>query len=209
MTPLYAPRPSRPVSESPSQESGQAMLEFAVTLPIVLLMLMGVVYFGKVYYIDQSARQAVRYAAWKASRHGNGDIGAARSVALDSFVVTGDVSLNGTSENSNLDAVGLLTSEVLDGFGDVSSLPSEFDFASTIVNELVAVGLAAVATNYHAELQETWQPSLLNYMGGTRIRRDHYVAYADWPKDEIDGDTILLAFEAVLDAWAYDEITNM
>ena len=192
-----------------SSESGQAALEFAVTLPIILLMLMGVIYFGKVYYIDQSARHAVRYVAWKAARHGSGELSQAENGARQSFTLASGATFSGSSGGSTLDEVGMLTSEIFDDFGDPDSLPSEFNLSGALVDMLVAAGLSAVATSYHASVEESYNPDLLTFLGGTSIRRDHYVAYADWPKDEINGDAVILAFEAVLDAWAYDNITNM
>ncbi|QQE79449.1 TadE/TadG family type IV pilus assembly protein [Alicyclobacillus sp. SO9] len=50
-----------------SREEGQSLIEFALVLPVLLLLLMGIVDFGRVLsaylVVSQTARDAVRYAS--------------------------------------------------------------------------------------------------------------------------------------------------
>ncbi|MCK6526399.1 pilus assembly protein [Myxococcota bacterium] len=188
-------------------ERGQAVVEFALTLPIFVILLLGVMYFGRSYYMDQSVRHAARYVAWKASRHGAGQTQAA-NMAREYFMLP-EASISGSGASADLDDLELLTTDVFGGWGDPGGLSGEFSILDTFVNTVVSAGMAVVGTTYEVEIQESWQAPWFDFLGGTTVNRNHKVAYADWPKDEIYGDTVIMAFEAYLDIWAYDNITNM
>lgn len=51
-----------------TQEGGQAYIEFLIVFPVLFLIFMGVVFFGKGYSARAQADIAVRYAAWKNGR---------------------------------------------------------------------------------------------------------------------------------------------
>jgi hypothetical protein len=46
-------------------QSGQSMVEFAVCLPLLVLIFTGVVFFGRGFIIGQRAGMAARYASWR------------------------------------------------------------------------------------------------------------------------------------------------
>jgi len=189
-------------------QEGQAIVEFALTLPIFVILLLGVMYFGKSYYMDQSVRHAARYVAWKASRHG-ADQSQAANLARQYFLIP-SANISGSGSSASLDDIGLFTTDIFGSFtSDPSGLPSEFNVSDAMIDALLSAGLAVVGTTYEVNVSESWDSSWFEFLGGTSVSRSHKVAYADWPKDEINGDEIILAFEAYLDAWAYDEITNM
>jgi Flp pilus assembly protein TadG len=52
-----------------SQESGQSLLEFAMALPILLLLAIGTIEFGRAYYQYNTLSKAVRQAARYMSMH--------------------------------------------------------------------------------------------------------------------------------------------
>ena len=48
-----------------TDQRGQAITEFAIFLPIYLLLIFGLIFFAKAYYIQQQTISAARYAAWQ------------------------------------------------------------------------------------------------------------------------------------------------
>ena len=52
-------------------ERGQATVEFAVTLPIYLVLFLGVIYFGKAYYKEQQVQIEQHKAELQAERERN------------------------------------------------------------------------------------------------------------------------------------------
>src|SRR5262245_47588887 len=53
-----------------SQERGQSLIEFAMVLPILLLLAIGTIEFGRAYYQYNTLSKAVRQAARYMSTHG-------------------------------------------------------------------------------------------------------------------------------------------
>ncbi|MCF6094190.1 pilus assembly protein [Microaerobacter geothermalis] len=53
------------------EEKGQSLVEFALVLPVLLLLLLGIAEFGRIFYsylvINQAARDAVRYGSVSAT----------------------------------------------------------------------------------------------------------------------------------------------
>ena len=52
----------------------QAMTEFAICLPIFVLLIAGIFYFGRGYIIKEKSLLASRYSAWKASKYGKNKV---------------------------------------------------------------------------------------------------------------------------------------
>ncbi|MEA5050182.1 MAG: TadE/TadG family type IV pilus assembly protein [Oscillospiraceae bacterium] len=78
-------------------EKGQAMVEFALVLPLLLLLLCGIIDFGWIFYnnimVDNAAREAARYSAIHVYDDGafnSGDTADARTAALASSPILPD-----------------------------------------------------------------------------------------------------------------------
>lgn len=52
-----------------NRQSGQAMVEMAVILGVVVMLFLGIIYLGKFHDIQASTIQAARYAAWERTVH--------------------------------------------------------------------------------------------------------------------------------------------
>jgi len=72
------------------QRRGQAIIEMAIVLPLVLLLLVGVIDFGRIYFTTMTVAHAARAGAqYGAQRNGtSGDIAGMKQAALDA---AGDV----------------------------------------------------------------------------------------------------------------------
>lgn len=54
-----------------TRQNGQAMVEMAVILGVVVMLLLGIIYLGKFHDIQATTIQAARYAAWERTVHSN------------------------------------------------------------------------------------------------------------------------------------------
>lgn len=85
-------------------ERGQAMTEFALVLPILLLILMGIVEFGRIFHayivINEAARDAVRYVSVAASESEVRDVILQDSQSLDETRVAFTISPGETYRRS-------------------------------------------------------------------------------------------------------------
>ncbi|QSO50336.1 pilus assembly protein [Alicyclobacillus curvatus] len=75
-------------TESHAGEGGQSLVEFALVLPVLLLLLLGIIDFGRVlsayYVVDHAARDAARYASIGAS-----DSTVIQAIQSDTAALTG------------------------------------------------------------------------------------------------------------------------
>ena len=78
------------------RESGQALVEFALVLPILVLLLLGIVDFGRAWMTKQVVTNAAREGARSGIAAGAtaGDVSQAVSNYLDAAHLTGTVSVN-------------------------------------------------------------------------------------------------------------------
>ncbi len=190
--------------------SGQAAVEFAVTLPIFLLLILGVIYFGKAFYKEQQVQIASRYVCWKAGRHdASHNVSQAAATATSHYNLDG-ASISGSGQNGTLEDLSDFGSDLFSGFGDPSSLPTSlFSFNTSQIFTMVGTGIAQVDTEYQVQISQPMGTSLLDYLSPYDIDRSHVVAIGNWDYEEIDGDLIIQGYEAYLDIWAWDEIYGM
>ena len=102
-------KPTKTVEKRPRRgDSGEALLEIALVLPILLLLSMGMLDFGRAFHakniVDQAAREAARVAAVS-----NDDKALAISRANDILTAAGIV---GVTTVSDIDAAKMITVQV-------------------------------------------------------------------------------------------------
>lgn len=97
------------VKKRPRSESGEALLEIALVLPILLLLSLGMLDFGRAFHVknivDQAAREAARVAAVS-----NND----KALAIDraTTILTASGLTGATTSVSDVDASLLITVQV-------------------------------------------------------------------------------------------------
>jgi len=97
------------VKKRPRSESGEALLEIALVLPILLLLSLGMLDFGRAFHVknivDQAAREAARVAAVS-----NND----KALATDraTTILTANGLAGATTSVSDVDASQLITVQV-------------------------------------------------------------------------------------------------
>lgn len=196
-------------------QRGQATVEFAVTLPIMLLLIMGVIYFGKAFYKEQQVQLAARYICWKAGRHdGNHALGPAQQQAMVTYDLQG-ASIQGQASNDTLENLAGqfgFNGNIWNLQGNPSSVPSfitSYLLNPAAIGAALATGIAPVDTHYTVNISQPMGTQLLPIMQGYNIDRTHKVDIGHWDYAEINGDVLILGYELYLDAWAYDEITGL
>ena len=189
---------------------GQAMVEFAVTLPIFLVLFLGVIHFGKAFYKEQQVQIAVRYIAWKTGRHDpDHNMSTAVAQANNVFTLTG-ASFSGSFVNGSLQLLsqGNFNPTIFTVYPDPGGLPNPMSFFNYgQIAVMVGSGIADVDDRYQARVTQPVSSSLLPHLGNTTITRDHEVLIGNWDYEEVEGDTIIFGYEAYLDKWAYDELS--
>lgn len=111
------------------KEEGQAVVEFALVLPLLILLIFGMVDFGWLFYnkieVNNASREGARYAAihWNESSVETDTINLVKSFASESAQVT--VTPNGTevivSVKKNVDVLTGVTSTILGSSVNLSS----------------------------------------------------------------------------------------
>lgn len=188
------------------------MVEFAVTLPIFLVMFLGIMYFGYAYYEEQQVQLATRYMCWKAGRHDpDHNLAAALSQANNVYSLDG-AAVNGTEVAGSLQLLSgdNFSPNIFLSYPDPSGLPnpmSLFDFGQIAM--MVGTGIAQVDSHYQVTVSQPINTSALPQLSATQVNRAHEVVIGNWEYDEIEGDLLIYGYEAYLDYWAYDELSNI
>jgi Flp pilus assembly protein TadG len=85
---------------------GQAAVEFALVLPFLLVMLIGIVEFGRAWNQHQVITDAARESARKASLYGGTSEAEVKKVATDAMAAAGIDWSRATIDIDNLDGIG-------------------------------------------------------------------------------------------------------
>lgn len=99
------------------RESGQAMVEFALVLPILLLLLCGIVDFGWIFYnqlaVNSAAREGARYASVHYMEEGKTTaLANAEAQARGTVVDLADMTVTVTSGSTATNVTATVTADV-------------------------------------------------------------------------------------------------
>src|SRR5690349_3712363 len=107
------------------RRQGQTLAEFAITLPTLLILMFGIIEFGRIFQawvtLQNSARTAARYAStgqyYEDQYKMNTVINQAALSDPDSFIPCVDDGINGTYPNPQIDQRGIKTTVQPNGTG--------------------------------------------------------------------------------------------
>jgi hypothetical protein len=138
-------------------ESGQAMAEFVVFAPVLVLILIAIMFFGQGYYLKQKCYTAARYCAWYCGRHADGDQTGCQTTIKD-------IAFKGEDTDA-------LTFDGPQGFGDI---PDSFglDYITSILSGLSQADKYTVS--YKVKV-----PGVLSFMGEDRNPRSLHTVVSD------------------------------
>jgi len=184
-----------------SRRNGMASVEFVVTLPLYLMLVFGVLFFGRVTFIDQEMSVARAYATFNPGRDSDGElntrvmsgyIGQLNVLAKapqGSPAVSPQQDLDRDGEpDAYVDAEGPLS----DDFDTTSYLFANFNHdhapfpASPNDNELWIRGAETI-------LQYTYTPEFSRFVYGKALTQEEYLTYQ---RSDVPTDTVTLDYHS-------------
>ena len=170
------------------------MTEFVIWVFVLLLMISGILWFGKSYDLKLNCHMAARYLAWShAQIPETGD---------DTGEIQGRISVyypmtDNAPEINEINPTDIFNASTLNTGGPVSG---GFDVFS-IMN-----GMFSVAGNTHGwNVGATYAPGgiLDDTLGdGTHVQSQHFVGGGSWHKKQIEGDIIIMGAKTGLFMWS-------
>jgi len=179
----------------PRSQRGQAVTEFVIWVFVLLLMISGILWFGKSYDIKLNCLMASRYLAWQHAQVAETGLTTAQILerAQAYYPMTG-----ANPQFTRIDPVEAFSASTLNPSG-----PSDagFDLFETM-NGMFSMG--DTTSGWHAEANYNPDGILDNTLPeGSIIRSQHFVAGGTWHKKQIEGDEIIMSVKAGLLAWSW------
>jgi hypothetical protein len=170
------------------------MTEFVIWIFVLLLMISGILWFGKSYNIKLNCLMASRYLAWQHAQAAETGLNTAEILArAQAYYPMTDTNPQFTRIDPNSFPVGTLNPNgpVDGGFDLFDAMGGMFNMADT------TSGWHAEA-NYNPDgILDTTLPD------GSTIRSQHFVAGGTWHKKQIDGDELIKDVKQGLMAWSW------
>jgi len=175
-------------------ERGQAMTEFVIWVFVLLLMISGILWFGKSYDLKLQCHMASRYMSWAYAQRAETEM--AEGV-IQARVGAYYPMLENAPEYVSLDRFDVF---------DAGGLASGGDGGLGVISALSGV-LSSVSNDVTGwEVNATYNPGgiLDNTLpGGSAVRSKHYVAGGTWHKKQVRGDDAIMMVKTSLTAWSY------
>jgi len=179
------------------KQRGQAMTEFVIWIFVLLLMISGILWFGKAYDLKLQCHMASRYMSWSYAQRPETDI--AESVIQARVQVYYPLVENAPeylpvdrSSGEAFDANALVSGGAGGGTGVMSALSGLLDNVSTNV-----VGWQVRARYNPGGILDSTLPA------GSFVRSEHYMAGGTWHKKQVRGDDAIMMVKSGLTAWSY------
>jgi hypothetical protein len=186
---------TRGESRNRAGERGQAMTEFVIWIFVLLLMISGILWFGKSYDIKLNCLMASRYLAWQHAQVAETELTTAEILdrAQAYYPMT-----DANPEFTQIDPAVWFPASSLNPGGPADA---GFDLFETM-DDMFTVG----DTTSGWSAQGNYNPNgiLDNTLpDGSVIRSQHFVAGGTWHKKQIQGDEIIMGVKAGLLAWSW------
>jgi len=184
----------RPTPRSLDTRKGQAMTEFVIWAFVLLLMISGILWFGKSYELKLQCHMASRYLAWSHAQIAETED--TSSAIMNRVSVYYPMSEN-APERTEINPTDLFASGSLNPGG-----PSGGGFdVFTIMS-----GMFNVASNTNGwNVGATYAPGGIlddTIPDGTHVQSQHFVSGGAWHKKQIDGDIIIMGAKTGLFMWS-------
>lgn len=184
------------LSRSPLRRAsrGQAMTEFVIWVFVLLLMIEGIIWFGKSYELKLQCHLASRYLAWAHANTAETDLG--ESVILERAQYYYPFT-DGEPTFEELEADQVFDPNEMNEGG-----PAEGDLdVMSMIN-----GMFSMASNTKGwEVGASYAPEGIlaeTLPDGTHVRSRHYVSGGAWHKKQISGDNLIMVVKTGLFAWS-------
>ena len=179
-------------------QRGQAMAEFVIWVFVMLLMISGILWFGKAYDLKMNCHMASRYMSWAHAQQAETDLDTA---TIEARANTYYPMTNNNSAFQQLDAGSIFTGvdTTTPGAGGLN--------VGTLMNGMFS--MASNTTGY--EVTAKYAPNGIlddTLPNGTQVRSRHYVSGGAWHKKHLGevvplgGDTLIGMVKGGLFAWS-------
>ncbi len=176
-------------------ESGQAMSEFVIWVFVLLLMISGILWFGKSYDLKLQCHMASRYMSWSYAQIPETELSEATILARAATyypMIENAPQFIQLSRSDVFEADSLLAGGGDGGLGVISALSNLISSVETNVT-----GWQVQASYNPGGILDTTLP------GGSAVRSQHFVAGGTWHKKQTRGDDAIMMVKGALTAWSY------
>ncbi len=180
--------------EPSERQSGQAMTEFVIWVFVLLLMISGILWFGKSYDLKLQCLMASRYMAWQHMQIPETEMDP--STILSRVQVYYPMTENSPGYNE-INPDDLLNASVLNPGGPTGGGLDVF----TLMNSMFTV----VDNTHGWNVDAIYAPGGIlddTIPEGTHIQSQHFVSGGAWHKKQIDGDIIIMTVKTGLFMWS-------
>jgi len=174
------------------------MSEFVIWVFVLLLMISGILWFGKAYDLKIQCHMAARYLAWAHAQQPETDM--PTDVIMDRVQVYYPMTEN-QPEYIPLDQTATFSASTLNSGG-----PAELGFdLFSLMN-----GMFATNADFQGwEVAATYNPGGIldsTLPGGSHVRSQHAVVGGAWHKKQLQGDTTIMNVKWGLYLWSLDAL---
>ncbi|GEM_PF-1543434 len=187
--------PQRAVREA---QEGQAMAEFVIWVFVMLLMISGILWFGKAYDLKLNCLMASRYMSWAMAQSAETD--------LEQSQIEGRATVYYPMTDNDMQIMNLDAGSIFPGVDSTTPGAGPFNAGSLMQGMF---GMASNTTGY--EVSAKYAPNGIlddTLPDGTSVRSRHYVSGGTWHKKHLGdtvpggGDTIIMMVKGGLFGWS-------
>jgi hypothetical protein len=174
---------------------GQAMTEFVIWVFVLLLMISGILWFGRAYNLKLYCLSAARYISWSEMQVAETDR------ELDNILARAELYYpmqdEYGAEFNNLEPASLYNAEDMDSGGPGGDGMTVFAILGGMMDVASNTKGWSVSANYNPG-------GILNSTlpGGTTVHSQHFVSGGAWHKKQMEGDLIIMAVKGSLFLWS-------
>ncbi|MBJ94298.1 MAG: hypothetical protein CMP23_07430 [Rickettsiales bacterium] len=181
---------------SQASQHGQAMTEFVIWVFVLLLMISGILWFGKAYDLKLQCHLASRYMSWSYAQRPETDL---TEATIQARVEAYYPMVENAPEYFSIDR----------SMGDAMDTSSIIGSSSGGAGVMSAMGdmLGSVSTNVVGwQVRARYNPGGIldsTLPAGSFVRSEHYMAGGTWHKKQARGDDAIMMVKSGLTAWSY------
>lgn len=146
-------------------QSGQAMAEFTVFSPVLVIILVAIIFFGKGYYMKQKCYTAARYCAWYAGRHDKSEANNCRNL-MNSVAFAGKNTSNITYDGPK-------------GFGNIPVSQWFSGGSSSATGIIMSIFGVLNQADEYTVMFTAKVPKILQFMGSQNKAKSTHTVVAD------------------------------
>lgn len=180
---------------SNSEQRGQAMTEFVIWVFVLLLMISGIVWFGRAYNLKLYCHAASRYIAWSEIQQAETDR------ETDTILARAEayypLQAEYGSQFNDLDADSLYSADDMNSGGPEGDGMTIFSMMGSMFGVVSNTSGWEVTANYNpGGILDSTLP------GGSNVRSQHFVSGGSWHKKQMEGDLMIMGVKGMLFAWS-------